>query len=289
MINAHYIDQLLEKWLPPATTEPKRLHQAMRYVVLQGGKRIRPLLVFATGISLGASEQDMARAATAVEFIHAYSLAHDDLPAMDDDDLRRGQPTCHKAFDEATAILVGDALQCLAFELLTGPYETQLSSERRLNMAFTLARACSSLGMAGGQALDLAATGKAQSGASVKEIHQRKTAALIEASISLGAQCAPQLEPIHLKQLQHFGNTIGLAFQIHDDILDIEGQTETLGKQQGQDLHLNKATYPAAVGLEQAKVERDQLLDQALSTLETLPFDTSEISELTEFMVAREY
>src|SRR5262245_24775948 len=246
---------LLERWqsrierelaarLPPANARPTRLHEALRYSALGGGKRVRPVLVYATANALGIGDANVDGVACAVELIHAYSLVHDDLPAMDDDDLRRGRPTCHKAFDEATAILVGDALQVLAFETLASGPGLPADAAVRLGLVRLLAVASGTNGMAGGQALDLNAMGRRLTIAEVEEMHGRKTGALIHASVMMAATCAGALPDATLRSLDRYATDIGLAFQIQDDLLDIEGDAGVLGKATGADVKLNKPTYP---------------------------------------------
>lgn len=278
------INDKLNQWLPAATQSPERLHQAMRYSVLDAGKRIRPLLVYAIGDAFGLPLAALDAPAAAVEIIHCYSLIHDDLPAMDDDDLRRGKPTCHKAFDEATAILAGDALQALAFEILAT--HNQQSPGQCLSMLQALGYACGSQGMAGGQALDLAATGQQLDVAYVEAMHRKKTGALISASILLGA-IASNADSTQLVSLKRYGDLIGLAFQIQDDILDIEGSTETLGKTQGADIAADKLTYPAVAGLATAKAKVDTLYQAALAELQRAQLDTPLLTELSAFLVRR--
>lgn len=215
-------DATLDHWLPAEQTLPQELHRAMRYAVFNGGKRIRPILTYATGHALGLDERQLDAPAVAVELIHAYSLVHDDLPAMDDDDLRRGQPTVHKAFDEATAILCGDALQSLAFYALAHHPESTIPAQQHLQMLETLAQASGSRGMAGGQAIDLAAVGKQLNVAELENMHIHKTGALIRASVKLGALCLPGIEEPVLESLDHYAKCIGLAFQIQYDVLDVE-------------------------------------------------------------------
>lgn len=281
-------DDYLLKFIQTQTDIPNRLHDAMQYVVLSGGKRLRALLVYIVGLTLGADISDLDRPAAAIELIHAYSLTHDDLPAMDDDELRRGKPTCHIAYDEATAILAGDALQCLAFEILAEPYPSQLSVEQRLKIIHNLTTASGAQGMAGGQSLDLIATGKALSVEEVERIHNLKTGRLIAASIMSGAICAPKAEKM-LPTLEMFAHKIGLAYQIHDDILDIESTTAQLGKAQGADLKQNKATYPSVVGLDEAKNIRDWLTNQSLALLKKLNADTSALENIVAIMVQRSH
>ena len=262
-----------------------RLHQAMSYSVLNGGKRIRPLLVYATGVMLGASNEMLDAPAAAVEIIHSYSLIHDDLPAMDNDDLRRGKPTCHKAFDEATAILAGDALQAYAFNVLAA--NEHLTEKQRVKMLIILTQACGSLGMAGGQAIDLESIGKHLSLTELENMHRLKTGALIRASVLLGAT-AGNADVKTFEVLTQFSELIGLAFQIQDDILDVEGETVLLGKQSGADQALNKPTYPSMLGLQASKEKMQHVYEAALSTLKLLDVDTSWLSELAAYMVERD-
>ncbi len=257
----------LEARLPPAHVEPEKLHAAMRYAVLGGGKRARPALCYATGSLLGIPLDWVDDAACAVEFIHAYSLVHDDLPAMDDDDLRRGRPTTHRAFDEATAILAGDALQCLAFELLSRPLADGPTAAQQLRQIRTLRRACGSLGMAGGQAMDLAVSAGQIDERHLETIHRQKTGALICAAVRLAADLAlPEDAPAYVG-LDRCAAALGLAFQIRDDILDLTVDTATLGKRQGADLAHDKATYPQLMGLAAAQQRAAQLHQQALEEL----------------------
>jgi len=242
-------EHILSTLLPPALSEPCRLHEAMRYACLGGGKRLRPLLVYATGQALGAELEQLDHAAAAVELIHAYSLIHDDLPAMDDDALRRGRPTVHIAFDEATAILAGDALQAVAFEALASAPAT---AETRIQLVATLARASGPAGMAGGQALDLAATGSSQTLAALEHMHRMKTGALIAAAVRCGALCAGAT-PAQMQALARYSAALGLAFQIRDDLLDIEGSAAELGKTPGKDAAQGKPTYPVLLGIDGAQ------------------------------------
>ncbi len=280
-------DRHLAARLPAADAPPTRLHQAMRYSALLGGKRVRPLLVYLTGQALGVEAEKLDDAAVAVELIHAYSLIHDDLPAMDNDALRRGQPTCHIAFDEATAILAGDALQALAFEiLLANPY---LNEHSRARMGLELARACGSLGMAGGQALDLAATGKTLDLQALETMHRLKTGALIQASITMACLAAGDLPEPQTRALARFGEHLGLAFQVRDDILDEVGETRTLGKQAGADRALGKATYPAILGLSQAQAHLEKHHQQALRALENFGEEADPLRALAEAVVVRDH
>jgi len=280
------VEAALDARLPPASATPGRLHTAMRYATLDGGKRLRAALVYATGEALGARTELLDVPACALELIHAYSLVHDDLPAMDDDDLRRGKPTCHKAFDEATAILVGDALHTLAFELLAADPELTAPADRRLAMIARLAAAAGSAGMAGGQAIDLAATGRVLTLAELEAMHARKTGALIRAAVALGALTA-NADPGLLARLDDYARHIGLAFQIVDDILDIEGDTATLGKPQGSDAERAKPTYPAILGLEQAKTLARECHAAALESLSPLEDNGRLLCEIADFIIYR--
>ena len=261
------VEAALETFLPAADIHPASLHRAMRYAVLDGGKRVRPLLVYAAGQACGAPDAALDAAAAAVELIHAYSLVHDDLPAMDDDDLRRGKPTCHKAFGEAEAILAGDALQALAFQVLARAPMPGVTDAARLTMIETLARAAGSRGMVGGQSIDLAAVGRELDIAELEDMHIHKTGALIRASVLLGATCAAALDPDRRGALDHYGKAVGLAFQVQDDILDVTGQTNDLGKTAGADQALDKPTYPALLGLSEARQRAQALKQTALDAL----------------------
>ena len=280
-------NRALTEWLPGENRNPTRLHAAMRYAVLNGGKRIRPLLVYAAGRACGVHQQQLDAPAVAVELIHAYSLVHDDLPAMDNDDLRRGKPTVHRAFDEATAILAGDALQSLAFHVLAKGLDPSIPGRQRLAMLDELAVASGSRGMAGGQAMDLAATGQAPNIAELEDLHIHKTGALIRASMRLGALCRPDVDEPTLQHLDQFAKSIGLAFQIRDDILDVEGDAESLGKQPGMDQALGKATYPALLGLEETRREADSLYRDALASLEPLGEAADMLRWLGRYVVER--
>jgi geranylgeranyl pyrophosphate synthase len=281
------INQYLETVLPSKELKPTTLHAAMRYSVLNGGKRIRPLLIYAVAQTFNKGEEKVDPIAAAVEMIHCYSLIHDDLPAMDNDDLRRGLPTCHKAFDEATAILAGDALQALAFEVLADNLKSQIQHDKIVEMLVFLAKACGSIGMAGGQALDISATGGDFRVADVEEIHSKKTGALISASISM-ASIASDCSQADKQNLFQYSQLLGLAFQIQDDILDIESSTEILGKQQGADLISDKLTYPRIVGLEKAKQKVEELYASALRYLENLSVPAPILIDLSRFMLSRE-
>lgn len=281
------VAQLLETRLPQAETMPHTLHQAMRYGALNGGKRIRPILVYAVGEALGANIDDLNAPALAVELIHCYSLVHDDLPAMDDDDLRRGQPTCHIEFNEATAILAGDALHTQAFQELSSFEFSSQAQPQQLEMIRILAEASGSQGMGGGQAIDLESTQKAIDLAMLENMHRMKTGALIKASVLLGALCAGPLKQKERQALNDFADAIGLAFQVKDDILDIESDTETLGKPQGSDLAKDKSTYPALLGIEGSRQKLTDLLQLALQALAELPYNTQLLADLAKFIVHR--
>ncbi len=283
------VDQALEQWLPHETVQPTHLHKAMRYATLGDGKRVRPMLVYAAGKALGIAPEQLHGAASAVELIHAYSLVHDDLPAMDDDDLRRGRPTCHKAFDEATAILTGDALQTLAFKVLCRDEQLNASPETRLQMIDALAVASGSKGMAGGQALDLAAVGKNLDLAQLENMHIHKTGALIRTSVKLGALTAEGADREALRRLDHYAKCIGLAFQVQDDILDVEGNTLTLGKTQGKDQAQEKPTYPSLMGLEAAREKADLLRQEALDSLQSLDKEADPLRWLADYIVDRNH
>jgi farnesyl diphosphate synthase len=283
------VEQALDRTLPPSTTLPTRLHEAMRYATLSGGKRIRPLLVYATGQALDVAWERLDIPACAVELIHAYSLVHDDLPAMDDDDLRRNKPTCHRAYDEATAILVGDALQSLAFKSLCYDPQMQANARTRLDMVETLARASGSRGMAGGQAIDLDAVGRELNLAELENLHIHKTGALIRASVRLGALLDENDDKEFIQRLDHYAKCIGLAFQIHDDILDIEGDTETLGKTKGKDMAQDKPTYPSLLGLAGSKEKAEELIEEALQSLDVLNSDADPLRWIGDYIIARNH
>lgn len=283
------VGQLMSSVLSGLTVTDPRLLDAMQYSLLLGGKRLRPFLVYSVGRMLGAELTDLDGPAAAIECLHTYSLIHDDLPAMDDDDLRRGKPTCHKAFDEATAILAGDALQTLAFDILAHhPYQ-QVDVASQLELLRELARQSGYPGMCGGQAIDLAHTNKTMTLAALEHMHQLKTGALIQCAVKLGWLCSKDQQPEHLKALQTYASAIGLAFQVQDDILDIEGDTATLGKPQGSDLEANKVTYPALMGLEPARKKAEELVAQAQQALHTLPYDTTELAALAGYVIARKF
>ena len=263
-----------------------RLLEAMRYSTLAGGKRVRPVLVYATGEALGTSLDLLDAAAAAVELIHVYSLVHDDLPAMDDDDLRRGRPTCHRAFDEATAILTGDALQARAFEVLAQS-PANISAGARIEMLRVLANAIGTRGMAGGQAIDLAAVKMSLTEAELERMHRQKTGALIQASVLLGAISSDLADGPERDALNEFGAEIGLAFQIQDDILDVEGSTNTLGKRAGADAHRVKPTYPSVLGLEAARKQAIARRDRAIAALAPWGARYANLADYAHFLVSR--
>ncbi len=266
----------------------KTLEAAMEYALLGGGKRVRPVLVYASGQALGAPLEHLDGPACAVECIHAYSLVHDDLPAMDDDDLRRGRPTCHRAFDEATAILAGDALQALAFRLLASDRITPVPAAARLEMIHTLADAAGHRGMVGGQAIDLAAVGRSLSEDELTRMHRLKTGALIEAAVVLGALAAGERGREALPRLRRYAQAIGLAFQVQDDILDVTASTEQMGKTQGADAAVGKPTYVTLLGLDGARAAAERLHRQAIDSLQDLEGDTALLRWLAQYIVSRE-
>jgi farnesyl diphosphate synthase len=283
------IERWMDRRLPAETDSPERLHRAMRYAVLGGGKRVRPLLVYLTGEALDVPVERLDAPACAVELIHAYSLVHDDLPAMDDDDLRRGRPTCHRAFDDATAILAGDALQVMAFDILSADEAMVPDSRQRLSIIRILARASGPAGMAGGQAMDLAATGQPLSLDELEMMHRMKTGALIKASVMMAAHSADDPDPEILAALDTFGETIGLAFQIQDDILDVESDTETLGKRSQADAALAKPTFPSVAGLTRSKERLTDLHASAVASLGLLGEAAEPLVGLSALLTRRRY
>ena len=281
----------LRQFIEPQPFQNTPLVEAMHYGALLGGKRLRPFLVYATGSMFNVSQSTLDAPAAAVECIHAYSLIHDDLPAMDDDDLRRGQPTCHIKYGEANAILAGDALQTLAFSILSEADMPEVTDRYRLAMIAELARASGVAGMCGGQALDLEAEGKQIALAELERIHRHKTGALICAAVRLGALSAGDRGHSVLPVLDRYAQSIGLAFQVQDDILDVVGDTATLGKRQGADQQLGKSTYPALLGLEQAQAKARDLIDdahQALSLLAAQSLDTTALEALANYIIQRD-
>ncbi len=282
-------ESALDARLPAASRMPERLHQAMRYAVLGGGKRLRPLLTYATGVALGVPLDHLDGPASAVEFIHVYSLIHDDLPAMDDDDLRRGKPTCHIAFDEAMAILAGDALQALAFHVLAHDPTIRIPAEKRLDMITALTVASGSQGMVGGQAIDLDSVGQVLDLPSLENMHIRKTGALIRVSVNLAVLSASMVAADVAHGLDHYAKSIGLAFQIQDDILDVQSDTATLGKTQGKDHDQNKPTYTALLGLSGARQKALDLHEEALDALSVLGAEADLLRDLSHFIVQRNH
>jgi len=282
------VESALGRLLPGRDIVPQRLHQAMRYAVLGGGKRVRPLLAFAAGEVASADPARVEVAACALECIHVYSLVHDDLPCMDDDVLRRGKPTCHIEYDEATALLVGDSLQALAFQLLA---EHRIADDpaTQLEMVKILASACGSRGMAGGQAIDLAAVGATLTLPELEHLHMHKTGALIRASVALGARCAATLPAAELASLDEYAKCVGLAFQIVDDVLDCEASTATLGKTAGKDASGNKPTYVSVLGPSEARAMASELREQAHRALRSLSAGSGRLGELADFIVRRNF
>ena len=283
------VEAALTQRLPAENILPNKLHQAMRYSVLNGGKRMRPMLTYATGSVLGISPDALDAVACAVECIHVYSLIHDDLPAMDDDDLRRGKPTCHVAFDEATAILAGDGLQTLAFELLAHDASIQVSAQNRLQMITSLARASGSLGMVGGQAIDLESVGRMLTLPELENMHIHKTGALIRASVILATLAKEGVDEEAVKRLDNYAKCIGLSFQVKDDILDEESDTATLGKTQGKDKDNNKPTYPALLGLSGAKQKAQELHEKAIENLAFFGTQADLLRNLSLYIIQRDH
>lgn len=281
-------EKALDRCLPPAEQSPAALHDAMRYAVLGGGKRLRPLLVYAAAQALGVDSPLLDSPACAVELIHAYSLVHDDLPAMDDDAMRRGRPTCHIVFGEAMAILAGDALQALAFELLADDRASPIDPATRVAMLRTLGRACGAEGMAGGQALDLAAVGQRLSLAELEHMHACKTGALIRASVQLGALLAGA-DTSTLDVLDAYGHAMGLAFQVRDDILDVEGESAVIGKTAGKDAAADKPTFPSIIGLDASHARLAELTDIALDAIAPWGDRASLLRELALYSANRRY
>jgi geranylgeranyl pyrophosphate synthase len=280
------IEACLDRILPPVSKVPGRLHEAMRYSVLNGGKRVRPLLVYAAGECLNVGLEKLDMPATAIELLHAFSLVHDDLPAMDNDDLRRGQPTVHRKFDEATAILAADALQPLAFQAIaTAP---SLNANEITNLVALIADACGSLGMTGGQSIDLASEGKQLSVAELTELHSLKTGALIRASAMSACSLAPEVTSEQRAAMNRFAADIGLAFQIRDDILDVIGHTQVIGKPTGSDENLQKATWPSVFGMEESIQRCDELLQSSREALAIFGSAADSLQTLATFIVERE-
>ncbi|WP_127232750.1 polyprenyl synthetase family protein [Neisseria meningitidis] len=278
---------LLERFLPSENEIPHTLHEAMRYAALDGGKRLRPMLVLAASELGGVVHEAVGQAMAAIEMIHAYSLVHDDMPAMDNDSLRRGKPTCHIKYGEANALLTGDALQTQAFDVLSRP--TELPAARQLAMLSVLAKAGGSRGMAGGQAIDLANVGKQMVQADLEQMHSLKTGALIRAAVLLGATACPDLSDAELSVLDAYAAKLGLAFQVIDDVLDCEADTATLGKTAGKDTDNDKPTYVKLMGLEAARSYAHKLVAEAVALLEPFGDKALRLRQLAEFAVARKY
>jgi len=279
------VNHELDAALPLAATRPERLHDAMRYAVLNGGKRVRPLLVYATGECLDVDPKLLDAPAVAIELIHAFSLVHDDLPAMDNDDLRRGKPTVHRQYDEATAILAADALQPLAFSVLANIEGAPPGAAIELVRLITAA--CGSTGMTGGQSIDLAAEGAALTADELEHMYTLKTGALIHAAVVSTCRLREDLPEGAVAALDRFGRDIGIAFQIKDDILDVEGETHVIGKPAGSDLSLNKATYPSMLGLDASRRRCDELLAAALASLERFGQAAAPLDWLARYIVER--
>ncbi|WP_419182661.1 (2E,6E)-farnesyl diphosphate synthase [Pseudoalteromonas spongiae] len=282
------IEENLNALTPASHHTDEKLVAACRYSLLNGGKRLRPILVYLTGELFNADNADLDLIACAIECVHSYSLVHDDLPAMDDDELRRGRPTCHIAYDEATAILVGDALQCLAFETITESQFNGTTVNNQLKIVNTLANASGLLGMCGGQALDIAATDSVITLTQLEQVHKLKTGALLKSAIKMGA-LAGNANELEIAALARYAEAIGLAFQVQDDILDVEGDTHTLGKPQGSDIEANKATYPALLGIEGAKDKARNLVNQAINALSEIDADTGRLKAIAEYIIARDH
>ncbi len=283
------IESALDERLPNELILPQRLHQAMRYSVLEGGKRMRPMLTYCAGKALGIAQEALDGPACAVEFIHVYSLIHDDLPAMDDDDLRRGKATCHVAFDEATAILAGDALQALAFEVLAHDPSINATAEGRLKMIVALTKASGSQGMVGGQAIDLESVGTQLTLPELENMHIHKTGALIRASVTMATLAKSDVDPIVATKLDNYAKCIGLSFQVKDDILDEESDTATLGKTQGKDKDNNKPTYPALLGMAGAKQKALELHEMALDNLSAFGAEADLLRDLSLYIIQRNH
>ena len=281
------VERALEDRLPGEQLLPQKLHQAMRYSVLNGGKRMRPMLTYCTGKALGIAPEALDGPACAVEFIHVYSLIHDDLPAMDDDDLRRGKATCHVAFDEATAILAGDALQALAFEVLAHDPSINATAEGRLKMIIALTKASGSQGMVGGQAIDLQSVGTRLNLPELENMHIHKTGALIRASVNMATLAKADIDAAVATKLDHYAKCIGLSFQVKDDILDEESDTATLGKTQGKDKDNDKPTYPALLGLAGAKQKAQELHEKALESLSIFGPEADLLRDLSLYIIQR--
>ena len=282
-------DRALLRFLPATDIKPQKLHQAMHYSVFNGGKRFRPILAYSIAKTQQVDYQQVEACACATELIHCYSLIHDDLPAMDDDDLRRGKPTCHIQFDEATAILCGDALQAFAFDILLNHLPDTIPLQNQINIMKTLSYASGSFGMAGGQAIDLESADKAISLQQLEEMHNKKTGALISASIKMACFCCDMQDQQLLQRLEKYAHLLGLNFQITDDILDIESDTLTLGKPQGSDQQANKATFPAILGMAETKRYAQNTHQAILDELEGLNEDYDILRQISEYILTRKH
>lgn len=283
------INDFLSSKIDQLSVNDPKLLEAIRYGLLLGGKRMRPYLAYITGETLGALPEDIDAVAASLECIHAYSLIHDDLPAMDDDDLRRGQPTCHKAFDDATAILAGDSLQTLAFDILANHQFSAHVKPKQIALIQQLVSASGYQGMCGGQALDLAATNKKVDLTYLETLHSLKTGALLKASVLMAAQCSPNVTDETLEQLKTFAQHIGLAYQVQDDIIDITSTEEQLGKTKGSDIAANKSTYPSLLGLAGAQDKAEQLFQVSLQALSGLPYNTQSLEKFATFIIKRSH
>ena len=283
------VESALERRLPTPSAYPERLHDALRYSVLGGGKRIRPLLVYATGELLNTPVERLDPIAVSIELIHAFSLVHDDLPAMDDDDLRRGRPTTHKVYDEATAILVGDALQSLAFYVLADDPNLATHDAASGKLVGMLAEACGSTGMTGGQAIDLAAEGRRLSETDLEDMYARKTGCLIQAAIMMPVCCSNEVTEQRREQLDAYSRRIGVAFQVRDDLLDVEGETEVIGKLNGSDYSKDKATYPLLFGADRARHRTEELYAQAMQNLAAIGPEAEPLRWLSDFIIQRNH
>ena len=283
------MERALGARLPAAHLQPQRLHEAMRYSVLGGGKRVRPVLLFCAARAVGLTEAEVEAAACAIELVHVYSLVHDDLPAIDNDDMRRGRATCHKAYDEATAVLVGDALQSLAFQILTSDPALPEPASVRVRLIGLLAEACGTNGMVGGQALDLGAQGRELAVPEVETMYRLKTGALIRAAVLMGAACAPALKPRLWNALAAFAAPIGLAFQIQDDLLDVLGVAATVGKTTGSDRARGKPTFPALLGVAAAQQRVRGLHTEAVEALQPLGPSADALRALADWLLVRDY
>ncbi|MGB1198927.1 MAG: farnesyl diphosphate synthase [Thalassotalea sp.] len=283
----HQIDTFLSAKLEQLNVNDEKLLAAIRYGLLIGGKRMRPYLASITGNALNVEARDSEAIGAAIECIHAYSLLHDDLPAMDDDDLRRGKPTCHKAFDEATAILAGDSLQTLAFDILANHEFSSFAKTKQVKLIQQLVNAAGYQGMCGGQAMDISATNKKISITELEQLHALKTGALLEACVLMVAECAEHVTNTEKQQLAIYAQSVGLAYQVRDDIIDITSTEEELGKPSGSDVEANKSTYPALLGLQGAQQKAEQLYQQALQALASLPYNTQTLSQFATFIIKR--